>query len=107
MEQLTAQLTVHRAVTTPCTSLLRQSSSLAWDARRYAFKYYLCRLAAIDALDELAMAAPEREWRLIEVDASLADVDRHRRHILGKHPISCISPLLVGKSMPIHKSCQQ
>ncbi len=56
---------------------------------RYAFKIYLCRLAAIDALDELAMAAPEREWRLIEVDASLADVDRHRRHILGKHPFSC------------------
>ena len=56
---------------------------------RYAFIYYLCRLAAIDALDELAMAAPEREWRLIEVDASLADVDRHRRHILGKHAISC------------------
>ena len=27
----------------------------------------LCRLAAIDALAELAAAAPAREWRLIEV----------------------------------------
>ena len=27
----------------------------------------LCRLAAIDALAELATVAPTREWRLIEV----------------------------------------
>ena len=41
-----------------------------------------CRLAALDAVQELSFFAPERQWRLIEVDASLRDVDRHRDHLL-------------------------
>ena len=36
------------------------------------------RLAALDALDELACLAPHREWRLVLVDATLADVDAQR-----------------------------
>ena len=28
--------------------------------------------------------AAGRQWRLIEVDASLADIDRHRSHLLGE-----------------------
>lgn len=36
------------------------------------------RLAARDALLELSGACPGRRWRLLEVDAELADVERHR-----------------------------
>eukprot|EP00798_Chlamydomonas_sp_ICE-L_P007898 gene7898-1109_t len=36
------------------------------------------RLSARSALAELAAYAPSRSWRLIEVDASLDDVDAHR-----------------------------
>lgn len=37
------------------------------------------RVASLDALEELATLAPARPWRLILVDATLADVDRHRQ----------------------------
>jgi asparagine synthetase B (glutamine-hydrolysing) len=36
------------------------------------------RRAAQSALQELAAFAPDRPWRLVEVDATLADVDRHK-----------------------------
>ena len=41
------------------------------------------RLAAQDALLELAAFAPGREWRLIQVDSSLEEVDQHRDWLLG------------------------
>ncbi len=28
--------------------------------------------------------APGREWRLIEINACLADIDTHRQHLLGQ-----------------------
>ncbi len=36
------------------------------------------RVAARAALQELAVWAPERPWRLIEVDATLEDTDAHK-----------------------------
>ena len=42
------------------------------------------RVAAQNAVQELAAFAPDREWRLIEVDSSLAQVDQHRHWLLGK-----------------------
>ena len=36
------------------------------------------RLSALSALAELARTCPGRTWRLIQVDATLDDVDRHR-----------------------------
>ena len=45
------------------------------------------RLAAQDALLELMQFAPTREWRLIQVDSSLEEVDQHRDWLLGT-PIS-------------------
>jgi asparagine synthetase B (glutamine-hydrolysing) len=36
------------------------------------------RKAALSALQELAAYGPSRPWRLIEVDASLADVDKYK-----------------------------
>lgn len=41
------------------------------------------RTAALDALQELADFAPAREWRLIQVDSSLEEVDRHKDWLLG------------------------
>lgn len=41
------------------------------------------RQAALDALQELAQFAPGREWRLIEVDSSLQEVDGHKDWLLG------------------------
>ena len=41
------------------------------------------RLAAQDALLELMQFAPTREWRLIQVDSSLEEVDQHRNWLLG------------------------
>ena len=41
------------------------------------------RLAAQDALLELMQFAPTREWRLIQVDSSLEEVDQHRDWLLG------------------------
>ena len=42
------------------------------------------RLAAHDALRELMLFAPARQWRLIEVDSCLEEVDLHRHWLLGK-----------------------
>ena len=36
-------------------------------------------------MQELSKYAPEREWRLIEVNASLQDIDVHRQHLIGEH----------------------
>ena len=36
------------------------------------------RLSSLESLEELTRFAPERSWRLILVDATLADVDRER-----------------------------
>ena len=44
------------------------------------------RLAALEALQELAEFAPAREWRLIQVDSSLQEVDKHKDWLLGKTP---------------------
>lgn len=41
------------------------------------------RQAALDGLQELAEYAPAREWRLIQVDSSLEEVDRHKDWLLG------------------------
>ena len=41
------------------------------------------RQAALDALQELADFAPAREWRLIQVDSSLEEVDGHKDWLLG------------------------
>lgn len=35
-------------------------------------------------LQELSEMAPDREWRLIEINACLADIDTHRQHLLGQ-----------------------
>ena len=47
------------------------------------------RLAALDAAQELAAFAPDREWRLIQVDSSLAQVDQHREWLLGEACCLC------------------
>ena len=47
------------------------------------------RQAALDALQELAQFAPEREWRLIQVDSSLEEVDRHNDWLLGMFVMPC------------------
>ena len=46
------------------------------------------RQAAIDALAELRVYAPARQWRLIQVAGSLGDVDRNRAHLLGELQIT-------------------
>lgn len=45
------------------------------------------RQAALDAVQELAHFAPAREWRLIQVDSSLEEVDKHKDWLLGTDPI--------------------
>lgn len=45
------------------------------------------RLAAVNALEELADFAPAREWRLIQVDSSLQEVDKHKDWLLGKRVV--------------------
>ena len=62
------------------------------------------RTAALDALQELADFAPAREWRLIQVDSSLEEVDGHKDWLLGRDLFitSCAawgsgSPLLGGE----------
>ena len=35
------------------------------------------------AVQELSDFAPGREWRLIEINARLSDIDRHRNHLVG------------------------
>ena len=47
------------------------------------------RQAALDAVQELAQFAPAREWRLIQVDSSLEEVDRHKDWLLGRFFMPC------------------
>ncbi|KAL0044306.1 hypothetical protein WJX82_010374 [Trebouxia sp. C0006] len=55
------------------------------------------RLAAQDALLELMQFAPTREWRLIQVDSSLEEVDQHRNWLLGLlHPSATVMDLNIG-----------
>lgn len=35
-------------------------------------------------MQELCEFAPRREWRLIEINASLSDIDKHREHLVGR-----------------------
>ena len=62
------------------------------------------RQSALDAFKELRAFAPGREWRLIEVDASLADVDAHMAHILGNGALS-VSTLCCGDTDQWDWSC--
>ncbi|GBF97063.1 hypothetical protein Rsub_09536 [Raphidocelis subcapitata] len=58
------------------------------------------RLAARDALAELAAAAPGRAWRLIEVDASLADADAARPRLLALlAPAGVVMDLNIGAAL--------
>lgn len=47
------------------------------------------RQAALDAVQELAQFSPGREWRLIQVDSSLQEVDRHKDWLLGMFVMPC------------------
>lgn len=49
------------------------------------------RLASLDALQELSQLAPERDWRLLLVDATLADVDAQRTRCAA----ACMSPTVL------------
>ena len=62
------------------------------------------RLAALDALQELAAFAPAREWRLIQVDSSLEEVDEHKQWLLGA--ICNTASLLWASFAANHKQTQ-
>ncbi|KAL0031491.1 hypothetical protein WJX77_003165 [Trebouxia sp. C0004] len=58
------------------------------------------RMAAKDALLELMQFAPTREWRLIQVDSSLAEVDQHHDWLLGLlHPSATVMDLNIGAAL--------
>jgi hypothetical protein len=58
------------------------------------------RLAARDALLELAAFAPGRPWRLIEADASLADADAARARLLALlAPAGTVMDLNIGAAL--------
>ncbi|KAF5842503.1 hypothetical protein DUNSADRAFT_6747 [Dunaliella salina] len=58
------------------------------------------RVAARDALEELAAVAPTRDWRLIEVDSNLEEVDAHSARILSLlHPAGTIMDLNIGAAL--------
>jgi len=58
------------------------------------------RVAARDALEELAAVAPSRDWRLIEVDSNLEEVDAHSARILTLlHPAGTIMDLNIGAAL--------
>jgi len=58
------------------------------------------RLAARSALEELCSCAPDREWRLIEVDSSLEQVDVHKQRLLTLlHPAATIMDLNIGAAL--------
>ncbi|DBA90990.1 TPA: hypothetical protein ACH3X2_004197 [Trebouxia sp. C0005] len=58
------------------------------------------RLAAQDALLELMQFAPTREWRLIQVDSSLEEVDQHRDWLLGLlRPSATVMDLNIGAAL--------
>ncbi|GMH32534.1 hypothetical protein BSKO_00368 [Bryopsis sp. KO-2023] len=55
------------------------------------------RVGSIESVRELRQWAPDRLWRLIEVDSSLDEVDGLRSHLLALlHPCSSILDLNVG-----------
>ena len=60
------------------------------------------RQAALDAVQELAQFAPAREWRLIEIDSSLEEVDRHKDWLLGM-----TSAVVMSHAMPCHAACAE
>ncbi|WIA39184.1 hypothetical protein OEZ86_005309 [Tetradesmus obliquus] len=58
------------------------------------------RLAAHSALLELAAFAPQRQWRLIEVNSSLEEVDQHAQHIRSLlHPAGTVMDLNIGAAL--------
>jgi len=58
------------------------------------------RLAAHDALQELAAFAPDRPWRLVEVNRTLEDVDRHKKHILMLlEPAGTVMDINIGAAL--------
>eukprot|EP00775_Hariotina_reticulata_P004225 gene4225-4474_t len=58
------------------------------------------RLAARSAVLELAAFAPQRQWRLIEVDSTLQEVDQHREHILRLlHPAGTVMDYNIGAAL--------
>ncbi|KAL0019585.1 hypothetical protein WJX79_003455 [Trebouxia sp. C0005] len=61
------------------------------------------RLAAQDALLELMQFAPTREWRLIQVDSSLEEVDQHRDWLLGLlRPSATVMDLNIAGMHVVH-----
>jgi len=58
------------------------------------------RGSALDAVKELSQIAPSREWRLIEVNASLVDIDQQRHHLLGLlKPAATVMDLNIGAAL--------
>ncbi|KAL6765873.1 asparagine synthase-domain-containing protein [Haematococcus lacustris] len=58
------------------------------------------RQAAHSALQELVRLGPQRPWRLIEVEASLEEVDQHRQHLLQLlHPADTLMSLNIGAAL--------
>eukprot|EP00803_Ostreobium_quekettii_P010644 evm.model.scf_78.13 EVM.evm.TU.scf_78.13 scf_78:150143-155524(-) len=52
------------------------------------------------SVEELSEWAPDRLWRLIEVDSDLAEVDRHRNHLLSLLcPASLVMDLNIGAAL--------
>eukprot|EP00198_Chlamydomonas_reinhardtii_P011513 XP_001700850.1 predicted protein [Chlamydomonas reinhardtii] len=65
------------------------------------------RGAARCALRELAQACPGRPWRLLEVDATLEDVDRHKMRILSLlRPAHTVMDLNIGAALWLAASGQ-
>lgn len=58
------------------------------------------RLAAISALEELTTFAPTRHWRLIQVNASLSDVDKHAESLRALlAPAATVMDLNIGAAL--------
>ncbi|KAK9788308.1 hypothetical protein WJX73_010668 [Symbiochloris irregularis] len=58
------------------------------------------RLAALDAVQELSAYAPSRLWRLVEVDATLADVATLQPRLLGLlHPADTVMDINIGAAL--------
>ncbi|GLI65455.1 hypothetical protein VaNZ11_008836 [Volvox africanus] len=65
------------------------------------------REAARDALEELAVGCSGRCWRLVEVDASLDDVDRHRSRLLALlRPAHTVMDFNIGAALWLATSGQ-
>ena len=58
------------------------------------------RLAARMAVEELRRLAPGRVFRLVEINATLGDVDAHRRHLTRLlHPAGTVMDLNIGAAL--------